>query len=296
MSLDYRIAGVDYLVTCPPEVTAIAPDAIWADFVAPSPGSGDAIRVDLVVDEMPDLRSWPTLTHGPSGSIRQNDAGRALCIGECSDDRPADLVARWQKDATHAIVHCGPRYLTARPDGVEMGNAASYPVDRLLLMYYLASRQGLILHAAGLTIDGRGLAFPGISGAGKSTLTRQFLARRAAGLLGDDRIIVRLLDGIYQAFGTPWPSDAGVAVNAGAPLAALLFLAKGPENRIRELSPQTALERLLSVTSILWHERELLFSQLDTCERLLRDIPAFELSWSLGTGVVDDLQDFVRRL
>ena len=295
--LHHRIAGVDYLVTFPPGVTARAPGAIQSEFVGHPPPGRDVIRVDLVAGEMPDLSSWrPLVSNGPAWSIRQNGAQRCLCLGKLSDDQPSGLVACWQGTAKHATVHFGPEYLTAQGDSVELSNSAGYPVDQLLLMYYLAPRQGLLVHAAGLVADGRALIFPGVSGAGKSTLAKQFLARDWPSLLSDDRVIVRKMGSSHVAFGTPWPGDAGVAVNASAPLAALLFPAKGVENRISELSPQAALHRLLPATSILWHEQELLFSQLDTCEHLLSHIPAFELSWSLNTGVVDDVHEFVRRI
>ena len=51
----------------------------------------------------------------------------------------------------------------------------------------------------------------------------------------------------------------------------------------------------LPATSILWHEPELLAGQLQTCAHLLRDIPAFELSWSPGTGVAGEVLDLMRR-
>jgi hypothetical protein len=295
--LHHRIAGVDYLVTFPPGVTARAPGAIQSEFVGHPPPGRDVIRVNLVAGEMPDLSLWqPLVSNGPAWSIRQNGVQRCLCLGELSDDQPAGLVACWQRTATHATVHCGPECLTVQGDNVEMSNTAGYPVDQLLLVYYLARRQGLLIHAAGLVADGRALIFPGVSGAGKTTLAHQFLARAWPSLLSDDRVIVREMGSGYVAFGTPWPGDAGVAVNASAPLAAILFPTRGAGNRICELSPPAALHRLLPATSMLWYEQELLFSQLDTCEHLLGDVPAFELSWSLTTGVVDDVQEFVRRL
>jgi hypothetical protein len=297
VSLYQRIAGVDYVVAFPPAVRAPALDAIPAEFASRRPPDADGIRVDLVMEEMPDLGSWqPLASSGPGWSIRQDGAERCLLLGVTSDSQPAGLVAWWQEDASQATVYCTPEYLPEGRDGAEMPDPAGYPVNQLLLMYYLARRQGLLVHAAGLAADGRALIFPGVSGAGKSTLTRQFLARGWPTLLSDDRIIVREMDGSHVAFGTPWPGDAGVAVNASAPLAAILFPARAERTRIRELSPQAALERLLPATSILWFEPELLSSQLETCERLLHDVPAFELAWSPGTGVVDDVLEFVRRL
>jgi hypothetical protein len=296
--LDYRLADIDYLLTFPPGVIGRVPGAIEAEFACQHPVYPDAIRVNVAEGELPDLSSWRALaSDGPTWSVWRKGTARCLRLGAVHGSREPSRVACWQEDASRATVRCGPEYLYVRREGVvEMDNAAGYPVDQILFMYYLASRRGLLVHAAGLAADGRALIFPGVSGAGKSTLTRQFLARGWPTLLSDDRIIVREMGGSHVAFGTPWPGDAGVAVNASAPLAAILFPARGEETRIRELSPQAALERLLPATSILWFESELLSSQLETCERLLRSVPAFELAWSPAAGVVDDVLEFMRRL
>jgi hypothetical protein len=295
--LHQHIAGVDYLVSVPPGMNAAPVHAVRAEFVSHHRPALDGIRVELVVGELPDLSSWDVLlSSGPMWSIRQRGVERCLCLGDPRACPRMGWIACWPTDATHATVYCGPEYVTVRDQGLEMSNTAGYPVDQLLLIYYLARRQGLLVHAAGLLADGRALLFPGVSGAGKSTLARQFLAAGWASLLNDDRIIVRQIDGCHVAFGTPWPGDVGVTVNASAPLAAILFPARGAETRINELSPQAALDRLLPCTSILWHEKELLLSQLDACEHLLRDTTAFELSWSLANGVVEDVREFMRRL
>jgi hypothetical protein len=297
VGLQQRIACVDYVVTVPPGVGSLALHAIASEFASRDPPAADGIRVDLVLGEMPDLRSWQALvSYGPGWSIRQRRAARCLCLGKPQEGGRVGQVACWDGDASRGTVFCAPEYLPEGREGAELFNPAGYPVDQLLLIYYLAYRQGLLVHAAGLVADGRALIFPGVSGAGKSTLTRQFLARGWPTLLSDDRIIVREMGGGHLAFGTPWPGDAGVAVNASAPLAAILFPARGDKTSITALSPQAALERLLPATSILWFEPELLASQLETCERLLRAVPAFELAWSPALGVVDDLLEFVRRL
>jgi hypothetical protein len=284
-------------VSLPPGVSAPPPDPIQAEFAARRPPAGDRIRVDLVAGEIPDLSAWRVLlSSGPGWSIRQRGAQRCLCVGDPAAVPPAGLVALWDADASRATVHCGPQYFSGRPDGVQVRHLAGYPVDQLLLIYYLARRQGLLVHAGGLVAEGQAIILPGVSGAGKSTLARQFLARHGSRLLSDDRIIVRRMDGINHAFGTPWPGDAQIAVNESAPLAAILFPARGAGMCIRELSPQNALHRLLPATSILWHEQELFSSQLAFCERLLRDVPAFELAWSPKTGVAGQVLEFVGKL
>jgi hypothetical protein len=292
-----RIAGVDYLVTYSGGVVMRAAGPISAEFSGHPPLGSDVITINLIVGQLPEISWWRTLvTSGPVWSIRQNAAQRGLCLGAPGAGRPGSLVACWPDNACCATVYCGSEFVSSRGSGLRISNTAGYPVDQLLLMYYLASRQGLLVHAAGLVMDGRALIFPGISGAGKSTLMRQFLQRGCSGLLSDDRVIVRTIAGCYQAFGTPWPGDAGVVRNSGAPLAAILFPAKAAHNHITRLHARDALARLLPATSVLWHEQELLTGQLETCTHLLSSIPAFELSWSLGSAVVDNLQAFMRQL
>lgn len=171
-----------------------------------------------------------------------------------------------------------------------------YPLDQILLMNHLAQGSGLIVHSAGLALEGMGMVFAGVSGAGKSTLTGIF-AREApeAELLSDDRIIVRQIDGRWHAYGTPWPGEAGVASNSRAGLGALFFLAKGPAHRLEPLSPAQALKRLLPVVSCPWYDSERLTGVLDTCERLVGQVPCFELRFKPGPGVVALLRDFVHR-
>ena len=117
-----------------------------------------------------------------------------------------------------------------------------------------------------------------------------------AELLSDDRVLVREAAGGYLAYGTPWPGEAGVALNHVAPLRAILFPARAAETRITPLDPGQALERLLPVGSLLWHERELLPLQLALVERMLKAVPAFELAWSPQRGVLTDMLEFLHRL
>jgi serine kinase of HPr protein (carbohydrate metabolism regulator) len=160
-------------------------------------------------------------------------------------------------------------------------------------MYILARKGGAIVHAAGASICGQGMLFAGPSSAGKTTLSGLLAGQEHIELLSDDRMVVRRMGDQYLAFGTPWPGEAGVAVNQGVPLSALFFIYHGTDNRIREIPAQVALERLLPVASIPWFDRDVLPTALSFCDDLLSHIRAYELHFERSSTVADTLREFV---
>lgn len=202
-------------------------------------------------------------------------------------------VARIESGFTKVTVYCSEELLGRTNGKGTASNPVRYPLDQILLMYYLAERQGALFHAAGMSIDGKGYIFPGKSGAGKSTITRQFAGRKNVGLLSDDRVVVRRIERAFQAFGTPWPGEEGIAKNTSVPLSGIFFIAHASDNEIREISRQEALEKLLPVASIPWYDREVMPDVLQFCERLISQVPTYELHFRPDVEVVDVLKEFV---
>jgi hypothetical protein len=91
--------------------------------------------------------------------------------------------------------------------------------------------------------------------------------------------MLRRFGGKLSMFGTPWPGDAGVAVNESVPLKALCFLRQADATSLRPLKPEEILQRLLPVASIPWYEPELSNKALNLCEFLIERYPAYELSF-----------------
>ncbi|MBN1670755.1 MAG: hypothetical protein JXR37_06975 [Kiritimatiellae bacterium] len=206
-------------------------------------------------------------------------------------------VARLPRDLSGVTVTCSERLVSDADGGRTLANPVRYPLDQLLTLYVLARHGGLILHAAGAVLNGRALVFPGKSGAGKSTLARCLAGRPEFRLLSDDRIVARTPGPpavSIAAHGTPWPGDAGIARNAGAPLAALFFLEHGRSNTIRELRRDQALERLLPAASVPWHDRETLPAVLDFADQLLARTPAFAFAFTPVHAAAESVLDWSR--
>ncbi len=98
-------------------------------------------------------------------------------------------------------------------------------------------RDAFLMHAAVVAVDGRAYAFSAPSGTGKSThitLWRQHFGERVSIVNGDKPIIRRIGDE-FVAYGTPWCGKEGWQRNTSAPLAAVCFIERSTENRIRPL-------------------------------------------------------------
>ncbi len=155
----------------------------------------------------------------------------------------------------------------------------SLVVNRFLYQHTFINHHGLIIHAAGGSINGKGMVFPAISGTGKSTLSHLLLPYPENQLFSEERIIMRRLDDGWHLWGTPWKGSGVIARNESAPLSALVFLSQAQETKISKLPPSAALRRLLETVSIPWYSQEWTDKGLAVCESLLRAIPAYELAF-----------------
>ncbi len=135
--------------------------------------------------------------------------------------------------------------------GGEWPSMALLPTDQIWLCPLMADRQGILLHASAVILNGRAFVFAGKSGAGKSTtveLLRRAPCFRQAEVLCDDRIIVRKHDGHWQVHGT-WSHGSIPDVSpASAPLAGIFLLEQSRENRlVPVIDPSSILHALLAV-------------------------------------------------
>jgi len=267
----------------PPEGDAYR--AFWSSRAAASgPGT---IRVSLAMVAAPSESGRVIFESQAHWSIRAQSGSRIFVDRDASG--PV-LAVRFEPGARDVSAECSPVWRVDSPTRA-IRCPLRYPVDQILAMYLLGAR-GLVLHAAGMIVRGRAVVLAGVSGAGKTTLCRLAAGRPGWEALSDDRIIVRLPDGTREAcaHGTPWPGEGRIAVNRSAPLARVIFLARGDKNDARSLPAREAAARLVPTASIPWYDEDRVGGSLEACERLLDRVPAALLAFRPDEGALEAVE------
>jgi hypothetical protein len=176
-------------------------------------------------------------------------------------------------------------------------NPNPYSLDTVLRIMHsliLAGRGGFLLHAASAVCDGQAYLFSGISGAGKTTIAR--LAPPDVTLLTDEISYVRPRTDGYSAFGTPFAGElAKAGENCSAPLSAVFFLEKGPENRLEELKPSEAVGRLMRNILFFAEDGQLVEKLLATACEFVASVPIRRLMFYPDSRVWDTVRHFKRK-
>jgi hypothetical protein len=142
---------------------------------------------------------------------------------------------------------------------------------------------GFMLHASAVALDGESAyLFSARSGTGKSTHTHLWLD------------YLRLIDGKFYAFGSPWSGKTDENMNAKIPLRAIAFLERAQINSIEKISPVAALPLVLNQT-VRPLDEERMTRLLALLDRLLTDVPVYRLKCDMSHQAVETAYNTMSR-
>ena len=141
---------------------------------------------------------------------------------------------------------------------------------------------GFVLHASVVEKDGFAFAFSAQSGTGKTTHSRMWLkAFPDARIINGDKPLVRLFDGSFYAYGTPWCGKENYNVDAKGILKAICFIERGEVNEIARISKEEAVKRIY--TQLLMPKSpEYINKMFDLIEKFIETVPAFVLRCNIS--------------
>ena len=181
-------------------------------------------------------------------------------------DEPADIA-----------INCNAqRVLELNPD-MQSLDTAYYVGSGIHFAWGLLDHNGTYVHASAVMLDGKAYLFSADSGTGKSTHTEKWCRLFGARYLNDDKPAVRLENGVWMAYGTPWSGKHDLSAPERVPVGGIAFLKRGDENSIVPMEPKDAVTRLFPQT--MWRlSREKMLKQLELVDDLLKNVPLWELT------------------
>ena len=145
----------------------------------------------------------------------------------------------------------------------------------------LLNFDGMILHSSAVVRDNKAYLFTAACGTGKSTHTRLWLENFAdAFILNDDKPALRMENGKFYAYGTPWSGKTDQNRNIRVELGGICVLRRGVENRIAPYTGRNALHDILEQT-IRPRDPAMMGKLLDTLGRLLALVPVWRLACNM---------------
>jgi len=261
-----------------------APSPSYSTFLRASPVDGlciDTVEMEVVEGEVPrpDLLSMVFNT-GDAWSLLSDARRHVFQMNVSSESAIPQWSITVDRGFNHGRIYCSDGLITSSGRSRLAHSIIQYPLDQILTVHVGLARSGsMLMHAAGGSIGGQGMLFAGCAGTGKSTISKLLGNASNARFLSDDRIVLRRFGSKLSMYGTPWPGEAGIAVNESVPLKALCFLRHGNTTELTRLGPKEARERLLPLATVPSYEPALAERANQLCDFLISRYPAFDLSF-----------------
>ena len=149
--------------------------------------------------------------------------------------------------------------------------------------------QGVLhLHSSYVLYQGKAILFTGPSGIGKTTQAELWRDYADGLIVNGDVALIRKVDGVWTAFGTPIHGSSPYCENRQAPIVALIRLDQGKENMLEPMNGYKALTTCLpefyhpklepETEEVFWHTIDEFFSEIPVYHMTCRpDREAVEL-------------------
>jgi len=96
-------------------------------------------------------------------------------------------------------------------------------------------------------------------------------------IVNGDKPLIRYVDNVPFAFGTPWSGKECYNRNVCKPLHAIVIVERGVENRVERVSPKDAAPKFLSQIYLPKNNNLLFLKTLAIADRTLKDVPVYRL-------------------
>lgn len=227
-----------------------------------------------IISDLNSNLSWFRKSAGHSGyyiyiTNEEHFMGRILVL--------VDVDADWR----NAVITCSSYYINSCFS--EISTIKPWLLAHIMMgfvfRYSLIHLDGLIIHSSAITFCDKGILFSAPSGTGKSThigLWQKYLGDIVK-VLNDDTPAVRIINHKPFVYGTPWSGSSFIHNNASAPLEAIIVLEQAQGNKIRRISGQEAILKLVPRVFLPYFDQNMMNITLRVFEQIISSVPIYSL-------------------
>ena len=145
----------------------------------------------------------------------------------------------------------------------------------------LLNFDGMMLHSSAVVREGKAYLFTAACGTGKSTHTRLWLENFPdTYILNDDKPALRLEDGKFYAYGTPWSGKTAQNQNIRVELGGICVLRRGTNNKNVPYTGRAALHDILEQT-VRPRDPVMMGKLLELLDILMQTVPVWRLECTM---------------
>lgn len=163
--------------------------------------------------------------------------------------------------------------------------SAFFALEKLMLHHHAFQ-----LHSSVIQWNGQGILFSAPSGTGKSTQAELWRTLEDAQIINGDRGMIRLENGSYAVYGSPYAGTSGIYTNVSVPVRAIVVLSQAPENRLARLDALTAFNRIYRESTAPAWDADFVDQLSTLLIDLVERIPVYHLACRPDAGAVEILK------
>ena len=151
-------------------------------------------------------------------------------------------------------------------------------IHKEISTYLLEYKDGFLFHASSIKVGDKAVVFTALSGTGKSTQARHW--KECFGdeveYINDDKPFIRLVDGTFYVYGSPWSGKHRLGANIKAPVGYVCFLSRGEVDRVEKISSYEAIPLFLTQT-LGFKEKENQLKVLALLDKFLNSVKTYRI-------------------
>lgn len=157
----------------------------------------------------------------------------------------------------------------------------------------LLQKNALVFHSSYIEWKGKAILFAGASGTGKSTQAKLWETHANAQIINGDRTLIRKKDDIWMAYGYPCCGSSLICINKTLPIALVVILEQGTENKIEVIDKKSQIRAILTGSEAYRWKLDEIDSVCQIARGLVDAVPVIKFVCKKDKNAVNVLKEWM---